>query len=69
MITVEAEDIENFDREVVVTNVSGQTVYKSVIPAGEKSVQINSGLLSKGVNIININDSKARTKGCKVVVR
>lgn len=69
MITVEAEDIESFDREVVVTNVSGQTVYESVIPAGEKYVQINSGRLSKGVNIININDSKARTKGCKVVVR
>lgn len=69
VITVEDEDTANANREVVVTNANGQTVYRQTLPAGQSSVQINTGRLSKGLNIVNVLGSKSQAKGCKVIVK
>lgn len=62
MITVELEGENSQGREVSVVNVAGQTVMKTMIPAGQKSTQINASALSQGLNLLNVKGEQGATK-------
>lgn len=68
MVTVELDDMADAQREIVVTNAQGQTVYKQRVAPGEKRVQINSGRLSHGLNIVTVRGDNSQ-QSCKVIVR
>ena len=68
MVTVELDDAADAQREIVVTNAQGQTVYKQRVAQGEKRVQINSGRLSHGLNIVTVKGDNSQ-QSCKVIVR
>lgn len=67
-ITVETPDAQR-DRRLTVTNAAGQTVWKQIIPAGQSSVQIDGSRLSRGLNIVNVEDDSKRNNSCKVIVK
>ena len=62
MITVELEGENRNGREVSVVNAAGQTVMKTMIPAGQKSTQINASALNQGLNLLNIKGEQGATK-------
>lgn len=62
MITVELEGENSQGREVSVVNAAGQTVMKTMIPAGQKSTQINASALSQGLNLLNVKGEQGATK-------
>lgn len=62
MITVELEGENSQGREVSVVNAAGQTVMKTMIPAGQKSTQINASTLSQGLNVLNVKGEQGATK-------
>lgn len=68
MVTVELDDSADTQREIVVTNAQGQTVYKQRVAPGEKRVQINSGRLSHGLNIVTVKGDNSQ-QSCKVIVK
>lgn len=68
MVTVELDDAADAQREIVVTNAQGQTVYKQRVAPGEKRVQINSGRLSHGLNIVTVKGDNSQ-QSCKVLVK
>lgn len=67
-ITVETPAAQR-DRRLTVTNAAGQTVWKQIIPAGQSSVQIDGSRLSRGLNIVNVEDDSKHDNSCKVIVK
>lgn len=64
-ITIEADD-ESKNREVNIVDASGKSVWKQIIPAGQKSIRVNATKLSKGLNVVNVDGKKE--KSVKVIV-
>lgn len=64
-ITIEADD-ESKNREVNIVDASGKSVWKQIIPAGQKSIRVNAAKLSKGLNVVNVDGEKE--KSVKVIV-
>lgn len=67
--TIELDETEsNINRDIVVVNSAGQTVWKQNVPAGQNKVNISASNLNKGVNIIRVNGTK-KPESCKVIVK
>ena len=66
--TVELDGDSNAEREVVVDNSAGQTVWKQKVPAGQRTVTIGAARLGKGVNVVRVNGGKG-AESCKVIVK
>ena len=66
--TVELDGESNAEREVVVVNSAGQTVWKQKVPAGQRTVTIGATRLGKGVNVVRVNGGKG-VESCKVIVK
>ena len=64
-ITIETDD-ESKNREVNIVDASGKSVWKQIIPAGQKSIRVNAAKLSKGLNVVNVDGEKE--KSVKVIV-
>ena len=64
-ITIETDD-ESKNREVNIVDASGKSVWKQIIPAGQKSIRVNAAKLSKGLNVVNVDCEKE--KSVKVIV-
>jgi hypothetical protein len=67
MITITLEGNSKQPRQVNIVNATGKTVKRIVVPAGQRSIQVNAGELSPGLNIVNVNGQK--TQACKIIVR
>lgn len=68
-ITVELDGNGNGEKEIFVNNAAGQTVYKSNIPAGQKSVQINASSLSSGLNVVSVKSNNRKVESNKVIIK
>ena len=66
--TVELDGDSNAEREVVVVNSAGQTVWKQKVPAGQRTVTIGAARLGKGVNVVRVNGGE-KAESCKVIVK
>ena len=66
--TVELDGESSAEREVVVVNSAGQTVWKQKVPAGQRTVSIGAARLGKGVNVVRVNGGKG-AESCKVIVK
>ncbi len=66
--TVELDGESSAEREVVVVNSAGQTVWKRKVPAGQRTVTIGATRLGKGVNVVRVNGGKG-AESCKVIVK
>ena len=66
--TVELDGDSSAEREVVVVNSAGQTVWKRKVPAGQRTVTIGAARLGKGVNVVRVNGGKG-AESCKVIVK
>ena len=66
--TVELDGESNAEREVIVVNSAGQTVWKQKVPAGQRTVTIGAARLGKGVNVVRVNGGKG-AESCKVIVK
>ena len=66
--TVELDGDSNAEREVVVVNSAGQTVWKRKVPAEQRTVTIGAARLGKGVNVVRVNGGKG-AESCKVIVK
>lgn len=68
-ITVELDGNGNGEKEIFVSNAAGQTVYKTKVAAGQKTVKINASGLSRGMNVISVKGSKGKADNNKVFVK
>lgn len=68
-ITVDLGDSEICEREIAVVNAAGQTVFVTKVHAGEKSITIDSGKLSRGLNIVKTTSGNKSAEYCKILVR
>lgn len=68
-ITVEIGDSEMNDREIAVVNAAGQTVFLTKVHVGDKSVTIDPGKLSRGLNIVKATNGNKAVEYCKILVR
>lgn len=66
--TVEFDTRDNVEREVVVSNAAGQTMFKQKVPAGQTQVRISAARLSKGVNVVSVKGGSNK-ESCKVIVK
>ena len=66
--TVELDGESNAEREVVVVNSAGQTVWKQKVPTGQRTVTIGAARLGKGVNVVRVSGGKG-AESCKVIVK
>lgn len=66
--TIELDGDSYAEREVVVVNSAGQTVWKQKVPAGQRTVIISAARLGKGVNVVRVNGDKG-AESCKVIVK
>lgn len=64
-ITIETTDEEK-NREVNIVDASGKSVWKQIIPAGQKAIRVNAAKLSKGLNVVNVDGKKDQS--VKVIV-
>lgn len=67
MITITLEGNSDQSRQVNIVNATGKTVKRIVVPAGQRSIQVNANELSTGLNIVNVSGQK--TQACKIIVR
>ncbi len=67
MITITLEGNSDQSRQVNIVNATGKTVKRIVVPAGQRSIQVNANELSTGLNIVNVSGQK--TQACKIFVR
>lgn len=68
-ITVEIGDSEMNEREIAVVNAAGQTVFLTKVHVGDKSVTIDPGKLSRGLNIVKATNGNKAAEYCKILVR
>lgn len=66
--TVELDGDSNVERDVVVVNSAGQTVWEQKVPAGQKTVNISASRLSQGLNVVTVRGGK-QPESCKVIVK
>lgn len=66
--TVELDGDSNVERNVVVVNSAGQTVWEKKVPAGQKTVNISASRLSQGLNVVTVRGGK-QPESCKVIVK
>lgn len=66
--TVELDGDSNVERDVVVVNSAGQTVWEQKVPAGQKIVNISASRLSQGLNVVTVRGGK-QPESCKVIVK
>ncbi len=64
-ITIETDDVSK-NREVNIVDASGKSVWRQILPAGQKSIRVNATKLSKGLNVVNVDGEKE--KSVKVIV-
>lgn len=64
-ITIETTGEEK-NRQVNIVDASGKSVWKQIIPAGQKSIRVNASKLSKGLNVVNVDGKKEQS--VKVIV-
>ncbi len=64
-ITIETSD-ELKNRVVNIVDASGKSVWRQIIPAGQKSIRVNASKLSKGLNVVNVDGKKEQS--VKVIV-
>lgn len=64
-ITIETGD-ELKNRVVNIVDASGKSVWRQIIPAGQKSIRVNASKLSKGLNVVNVDGKKEQS--VKVIV-
>lgn len=64
-ITIETDDVSK-NREVNIVDASGKSVWRQILPAGQKSIRVNAAKLSKGLNVVNVDGEKE--KSVKVIV-
>lgn len=57
------------EREIAVVNAAGQTVFVTKVHAGDKSVTIDPGKLSRGLNIVKATNGNKAAEYCKILVR
>jgi len=55
-ITLYFSDKQTLDKNIVISNISGQTVYSS--QASDSQIEINTSFLSRGIYIVSANDGK-----------
>lgn len=68
-IRVDIGEPDGVMREVIVNNAAGQAVFRTAIPAGRSSVEIDATRLCKGVNVLTVRGGSRRAGGVKVIVR
>lgn len=68
-LTVELGGNESGSRVVTVYDASGRTVYSTTVPAGQKTLQINSSELGQGLNVLSVTGKNGNVKGCKIIVK
>lgn len=68
-LTVELGGNESNSRVVTVHDASGRMVYSATVPAGQKTLQINSSDLSQGLNVLSVTGKNGNVKGCKIIVK
>lgn len=68
-VTVETGGDGSAAHEVIVANAAGQTLLRTTVPAGRRSVSINADRMSRGMNIVSIKGGKESAGSHKVIVR
>ena len=68
-LTIELSGNESNNRVVTVHDAGGRTVYRTTVPAGQKTLQINSSELSQGLNVVYVTGKNGSGIGGKIIVK
>ncbi len=68
-LTVELSNNESRNSLVTVHDASGRSVYRAIVPSGQKTLQINSASLNQGLNVVSVTDGKRNGESSKVIVK
>lgn len=68
-LTIELSGNESNNRVVTVHDAAGRTVYRTTVPAGQKTLQINSSELSQGLNVVYVTGKNGSGIGGKIIVK
>lgn len=68
-LTIELSGNESNNRVVTVHDADGRTVYRTTVPAGQNTLQINSSELSQGLNVISVTGKNGNVKSSKIIVK
>ena len=68
-LTIELSGNESNNRVVTVHDAGGRTVYRTTVPAGQNTLQINSSELSQGLNVVYVTGKNGSGIGGKIIVK
>lgn len=68
-LTIKLSGNESNNRVVTVHDAGGRTVYRTTVPAGQNTLQINSSELSQGLNVISVTGKNGNVKSSKIIVK